>query len=62
MRISVVSNLSLANMAHNLYRLAAQYIPLAKGEAQPLTNPDINRGTSHLDDWVLFKFGNVEAE
>jgi hypothetical protein len=46
----------------NLYRLAARYIPLAKGEAQPSTNPDITPDTSHLDDWLLYEFGAVQDE
>lgn len=55
MRISVMS--ICASLILNLYRLAAQYIPLAKGEVQLSTNPNINPGTSHLDDWVLYEFG-----
>jgi hypothetical protein len=44
------------------YRLAARYIPLANGEAQPSTNPEISPDTSHLDDWLLYKFGMLQDE
>ncbi|KAI0288346.1 hypothetical protein BC826DRAFT_1107756 [Russula brevipes] len=39
-------------------RRAARYVPLAQGQADPLTNPDI----SDLDDWLLNRFGKVEEQ
>ncbi len=54
-----LSWLVCACLTLSLYRLAAQYIPLAKGESQPSTNPNINHDTSHLDDWLLYKFGST---
>jgi len=44
-------------------RSAAQYIPLAKGGAQPSTNPqaEINPARS-LDDWLLNHFGKVQDQ
>ena len=46
----------------NLYSLAAQYIPLAKGQAQPSTNPNVNPETGHLDNWLLYQFGKMQDE
>ena len=57
MRIPVV--LVCACLILNLYRLAAQYIPLAKGEARPMVNSDIRPDSGHLDDWLVYKFGKV---
>jgi hypothetical protein len=36
--------------------MAARYIPFAKGEVNPSTNPD----TSSLDEWLLNMFGKVQ--
>jgi hypothetical protein len=50
-------------MLNHLYRSAAQYIPLAKGNAQPSTNPqaEFNPAIS-LDDWLLNHFGKVQDQ
>ena len=48
-------------MLNDLYSSAAQYIPLAKGAAQPSTNPQAEfNPASSLDDWLLNHFGKVQ--
>jgi len=48
-------------MLNHLYRSAAQYIPLAKGDAKPSTNPQAEfNPTSNLNDWLLNHFGKDE--
>jgi hypothetical protein len=52
---------SIYLMSNHLYRSAAQYIPLAKGVAQPSTNPQAEFSpASSLDDWLLNHFGKVQ--
>jgi hypothetical protein len=43
-------------------RLAARYIPLAKGYTQPSTDGDSNPDTSGLGEWLLNKFGQVQSD
>ena len=48
-------------MLNHLYRSAAQYIPLAKGDAEPSTNPQAEfNPASNLNDWLLNHFGKDE--
>jgi len=48
-------------MLNHLYRSAAQYIPLVKGNAEPSTNPQAEfNPASNLNDWLLNHFGKDE--
>jgi len=52
-------------MLNHPYRSAVQYIPLAKGDAQPSTrmNPEADfNPTSSLDNWLLNHFGKVQDQ
>jgi hypothetical protein len=49
-------------MLNHLYSTAVQYIPLARGDAQPSTNPQAEfNPTSSLDDWLLNHFGEMQG-
>jgi hypothetical protein len=43
------------------FRQVANYIPLAKGEARPSTNPT-NPDLDGLDEWLLNMYGNVRDQ
>jgi len=48
-------------MLNHLYGSAAQYIPLAKGDTKPSTNPQAEfNPTSNLNIWLLSHFGKDE--
>jgi len=48
-------------MLNHLYRSTAQYIPLAKGDTKPSTNPQAEfNPTSNLNNWLLNHFGKDE--
>ena len=52
-------------MLNHFYRSVAQYIPLAKGGAQPSksTNPQAEfNPASSLDNWLLNDFGEVKGQ
>ena len=58
----VPSSVYLMRLNH-FYRSAVLYIPLAKGDAQPSTNPQAEfNPTSSLNDWLLNHFGKGQNQ